>query len=82
MLGIGKLAAGAEDYYVGMASTGLLIDPWTSTCASSNGFRFENGITSESRAFGKHEEDWQTERHLDPGQHEIDPPQRSPGMRR
>jgi hypothetical protein len=58
------------------------IDSWTGGVREIERFRFENGITSETRAFGKHEEDWQTERHLDAVHREIDPPQRSRGMRR
>ena len=58
------------------------IDSWTGGVRVIERFRFENGITSETRAFGKHDEDWHTQRHLDAVHREIDPPQRSRGMRR
>lgn len=57
------------------------IESWTGGVQVIERFRFENGITSETRAFGKHDEDWQTQRHLDAVHHEIDPPERSLGMR-
>lgn len=58
------------------------IDSWTGGVRVIERFRFENGITSESRAFGKHDEDWYTRHHLDAVHREIDPPQRARVMRR
>ena len=58
------------------------IDSWTGGVRVIERFRLESGIISESRAFGKHDEEWHTQRHLDAVHREIDPPQRSRGMRR
>ena len=67
---------------IGKKPDNARIDSWTGGVQVIERFRFEHNITSQTRAFAGHDEDWYTRHHLDAVHHEIEPPQQSRGLRR